>query len=103
MAHPGPRYHHRSNSKSKEWRKFIDTTTYLIAIFGPIAGLPQLYKVWITKDVTGVSAISWAAFTMIWIVWLMHAIIYKDRPLKINSIAWIILTSLIAIGALTYG
>ena len=40
------------------WKRFIDKAIYVIGIFGPIMTIPQLYKIYIDQNATGVSTIS---------------------------------------------
>lgn len=55
-------YHNRTKDKKERTNKFItfyDKFIYIVVIIAPITNFPQLFKVWLEKDASGVSAASW--------------------------------------------
>jgi len=44
-------------------KRFYDKFIYFVVIIAPIANIPQLLKVWIEKDASGVSSLSWFLFS----------------------------------------
>lgn len=106
-------YHHYSKRKhihlkkqhypSKDpFKRFLDNAVYIIIIIGILFTLPQVLKIWIGKDATGVSAISWAAYAFTSTYWLIYGIAHKEKPIIVNSAIWIALDMLIIIGTLIY-
>ncbi len=89
-------------SKNKLKRNF-DKLIYIAVIFGPIMTIPQLLKIWTSKNAAGVSFIAWASFSVISILWLTYGILHKEKPIIFMNLALIILQALIAISALIYG
>ncbi|MBU4069586.1 MAG: hypothetical protein KJ646_01240 [Nanoarchaeota archaeon] len=89
-------------SKNKLKRNF-DKLIYIAVIFGPIMTIPQLLKIWTSKNAAGVSFIAWASFSVISILWLTYGILHKEKPIIFMNLALIILQVLIAISALIYG
>lgn len=87
-----------NSSFNQGYDKFI----YLVAILGPLVNLPQLFKVWIEKDSSGVSVISWFGFSLISIFWLIYGFIHKDKHIIIMNVLLVVLQIIIAIGALIY-
>lgn len=83
-------------------KRFVDKLIYPVAIMGPVMTIPQFINVWIGKDASGVSALSWFSYSVLSIVWLIYGLLHKEKPIIITSIIWIILDALIAIGALIY-
>ena len=91
-----------SHSK-KFWKKRMDKIIYPIGIFGPIMTLPQLTKIWIHKNAAGISAISWIAYTICAVFWLMYGIIHKEKPIIFTYSIWIFLDVIIVFGTFIYG
>ena len=83
--------------------KIYDKIIYIAVFLGPILNMPQLFKIWITRDATGVSFVSWMGFSIISVVWLGYGILHKDKPILIMNFALMIIQALIAIGTLIYG
>jgi len=61
MVHDGPGLHHYHKRKrekfpvSHKWKRFMDKAIYGVGIFGPLMTLPQIGKIWIEKNASGVS------------------------------------------------
>ncbi|HUC89235.1 MAG TPA: hypothetical protein VMR45_00360 [Patescibacteria group bacterium] len=75
----------------------IDRLIYLAVIIGPLLTLPQVYSIWV-QDQKGVSVISWAAYLVVSLIWLIYGIKHRDKPIITVEIAWITLELLIIIG-----
>ncbi len=86
-----------------KWKRFIDRAIYVVGLFGPIMTIPQLSKIWIEKNASGVSAISWAAYLVVAIFWVIYGVAHKEKPIIVISSVWIILELLIVMGILLYG
>lgn len=76
---------------------------YVIGVFGPIMTIPQLITIWVEKNASGVSVISWSAYMVVAIFWLIYGIMHKEKPIIVTYILWLVLEILIVIGILLYG
>ena len=86
-----------------KWISLIDNLTYFVAIFGPIMTIPQVTKIWIDKNATGVSIISWVSYLIAAVFWLIYGIAHKEKPIIFANIIWIFLEILIITGTFIYG
>lgn len=86
-----------------KFKRLYDKFIYVIAILAPIANIPQLLKVWIEKDASGVSSLSWFFFSGISVTWLIYGILHKDKHILIMNAALMIIQALIAVGVIVYG
>jgi uncharacterized protein with PQ loop repeat len=80
----------------------VDALVYVVSFASPIFTLPQVWDIYIGQNATGVSPISWGAYTLFTIPWLAYGIVHKERILIINNCFWLFLNGLIFIGALMY-
>jgi uncharacterized protein with PQ loop repeat len=87
---------------SSSWKKFLDRIIYVVGILSPVLTIPQLLKIWIGQDVSGISFISWSWYLIASIVWLMYSIAHREKPLIISSVLWIIIEVFIVIGLIIY-
>lgn len=95
---------HLENFPSQnKWKKFLDKVIYAVGIAGPILVIPQAYEIWINKNASGVSIISWSGFVFLGIIWLLYAITHKEKPLIVTYIGFIIIQSFVVIGVIIYG
>jgi uncharacterized protein with PQ loop repeat len=82
----------------RSYDKFIS----FVAFVAPLSNIPQLNKVWIEKDVMGVSVISWALFSIISLIWLGYGILHKEKPIIVSNILWFFIQLSIVIGVTLY-
>lgn len=82
---------------------FIDKAVYFIGIFGVLIYIPQLTKIWIGKNVTGVSLVSWVGITIGSIIWFSYGIIHKQKPLIVVNFLLAVIQFIIVLGIYLYG
>jgi|TARA_Y100000034_G_scaffold33959_1_gene41619 MtN3 and saliva related transmembrane protein len=86
----------------KKSKRIVDKAIYFVAIIGPLMNIPQLMKIWVDKNATGISIISWVGFALTAFVWLIYGILHKEKPIILANIMYIILQIGIIVGALIY-
>lgn len=84
------------------FKRFYDNFIYVIAVLVPIANIPQLIKIWVEKDASGVSAVSWLFFSIFSVTWLIYGILHKDKHIWIMYSALIIIQTFIMVGSIIY-
>jgi len=94
---------HETYPHPNKFKRFYDKFIYLVVILAPITYLPQLLKVWVEKDASGVSSLSWLFFSIISAAWLIYGVLHKDKSILIMNAALIVVQALIALGGLWYG
>ena len=114
MAHHDPGLHHfhkrKRIYKKKEpyphpdrLKRVMDRLIYLVGIMGPVMTIPQLMQIWVERTAAGVSPISWGAYLIVALFWVMYGIIHKEKPIIIIYSAWVVLDIFIVAGTLLYG
>lgn len=66
-----------------------------IAIVGPLADIPQIYRILKFKTVEGISTLTYVFYFCLSAMWLVYGITHKDKPLIISSAMWMIMESVI--------
>jgi len=84
-------------------KRFIDRTIIFIAVAGPLMTLPQVLKIWMYQDASGVSLITWIAYLIMAFFWLGYGIVYKSKPIIIGNITFLIMKFAVVVGAWRYG
>mgnify|MGYP003420760740 FL=1 len=87
---------------SNRWKRYLDNIIYPVGILGPLMTLPQLWTVWSTKDVHGLSLFTWSAWIFVGIFWLLYGIAHKEKPIICSNIAWIVIELGVVVGILIY-
>lgn len=104
-AHKRKRVHQKQEPypHPNKLKRFIDKFIYIVAIFGMVMTIPQITKIWIGKNAAGVSAISWGAYLVGAVFWLIYGILHKEKPIIFTYSIWIFLEIFIIIGTVMYG
>jgi len=85
---------------SKKWVRFFDKYIYAFAFAGLVLTLPQIYQIWILRQASGVSLVSWSAYLAISFVWLLYGIGHREKAIIFTNFWWIVLDILIVAGVL---
>ncbi len=98
--------HHARKRKlamgSKKYQKsLMDHLIYLFAFAGPIMTIPQIYDIWIKRDMT-VNIITWTGYVIINMVWLAYGSIHKDKPIVYSNVLAIITNTLVVVGSMMH-
>lgn len=82
--------------------RFLDQLLVVLAIVGPLTGVPQLYTILQEKSAASVSVISWSLYIILTIPWIIYGFVHKEKPIVISSILWLVLDTAIVVAALAY-
>ena len=85
-----------------KWKNFLDKLIYLVGVSGPIMTLPQLYKIWIEQNASGVSLVSWSWYLIIAFIWSLYGIVHKEKPIIVTNALWIFIEIFIVLGIIIY-
>lgn len=92
----------RNRTKSSPFGNFIDTLVIVAALSQTIIWLPQILKIFSSKNVEGISSLS---ILMIWItsiIWLSYGLYHKEKPLIISASGVSVCTTIILISIALY-
>ncbi|PID32249.1 hypothetical protein CR970_01530 [Candidatus Saccharibacteria bacterium] len=100
----------RAKSKAKtKWRhqecphtSFIDRVVYIAAIIQPLTTLPQVYSIYSTRVVAGISLLTWVLYLLVGMVFLVYGIKHMLRPIILNQVLWSCLQISVIVGILLY-
>ncbi|MBI5457412.1 hypothetical protein HY971_01675 [Candidatus Kaiserbacteria bacterium] len=85
------------------WKRLLDKAVLGVGVIGPLASIPQVLKIYLTQDATGLSGISWGIWALLDIPWIAYGLVHRERPIIVAYSLWLTVNSLVFIGALMYG
>lgn len=105
MSFIGPHhaYHHKKHvhkKKPSSLVKFIDKSIYVVGILAVAANIPQLWTVWIEKNFSGVSVVSWAGFLIGSVFWFWYGLLHKEIPIVVINGFLILVQTGVVLGLL---
>lgn len=86
--------------KSKDFCSFIDRGVYGVGVLGVLVIIPQILKIWIDRDINGVSIITWIGFLIGAFFWFFYGLIHKEKPIIFTNLAVMIADLLVISGLL---
>jgi len=111
--HSGAQHHlhvrkriHKDKEKYPHPNKFkrnYDKLMHFIAVLVPVMALPQVFEIWYYKDAAGISILSFFSFFIFSILWLVYAVLHKEKPLIIMYSFLMLIHLSIVIGGFLYG
>jgi uncharacterized protein with PQ loop repeat len=86
-----------------KWINRLDKILLVIAVIGPIMNIPQALQIFLTKNASGVSFISFGCFAFFDLFWLTYGIVHKEKPLILAYILWFMTNIAVVTGIVMYG
>lgn len=84
------------------WKRWLDRAVYAAGILSPLMTIPQAMQVWETRDVTGLSLVTWGTYVVSSAVWTVYGIVHKERPIVLSNVLFFVLNGMITAGILLF-
>jgi uncharacterized protein with PQ loop repeat len=91
--------HHVQNKKVT--RK-VDQSMAFIGVVSPFATFIQVFHIFATKLVAGISLITWIIYVFVSACWVAYGFFYKDKPLMVVNSLSVCASFLIIVAYLIY-
>lgn len=82
--------------------KVYDRLMFVIGIASPIVTLPQVFDIYQSQKVEGLSIITWGAYTIFSGFWLVYGFVHKEKPIIASQLLLVPIQSCIVIGILLF-
>lgn len=92
----------QKNKYSKKTIALIDSLMGVVAVIHPLTATPQVYEIYSTQNVTGVSLLTWFGFMLLGFVFLAYGIVHNLKPIILTQTLWFAVDFAIVIGVLLY-
>ena len=83
-------------------RKAFDDAMYVVALVSPALTLPQVVLIWTQHQATGVSFITWLAYTLLSAIWLVYGFLQCQKPLILSQLCLLAVDSGVVLGLLIF-
>lgn len=86
----------------KSMVRTLDYIVYVAGFLGPAMTVPQIALIYATHDAGNVSALSWGAYALFDIPWVLYGMAHNERLITFTYSLWFFANMLVAVGALIY-
>ena len=90
-------------SRSNARMQLSDALGYLAATLTTVSFVPQAWRTWRTKDVSGISLRMYSIFTLGVAVWLAYGIVLGQVPMMVANSTGLILAGAVLVMRIKYG
>ena len=88
--------------KKSAWIRFLDKFLLVLAIIGPLASLPQIFKIYMTQSGGDISVFTYLALAVMNVPWIVYGYVHKEKPILIAYSLWLLSNIAVTIGAIIY-
>ncbi len=81
----------------------LDLLGLIATCFTTSSFVPQVWRTWKTRDVSGISLASYAVITVGLALWLAYGLLRDDLPLVVANSVMVVLTAAITLMKIRYG
>ncbi|GAB3763104.1 hypothetical protein GCM10028796_15990 [Ramlibacter monticola] len=74
-----------------------------LSVFTMAMTVPQVWAVWVERNTSGVSLLSWGAYLLSALLWFFYGLQKRDRTIWVACIGWILLDAAVVAGVLWRG
>ena len=74
-----------------------------MSVFTMIMTVPQVLAIWVGHQAAGVSILSWSAYLVSALLWLLFGIRRRDWNIYLPCLGWIVLDGAVIAGTVVYG
>ncbi|MFC1768833.1 hypothetical protein ACFLZX_03645 [Nanoarchaeota archaeon] len=103
MPHTALHIHQRIRKIDPKKIKLLDNICLITAILMPLTATPQIYKIWVYQNASGVSLLMWALYSILIIPMFFYSVVHRARPLIILNLMWFLFSIAIIVGVILYG
>ncbi len=97
---PNPALHESSGSlPASKMKRLLGA----FSIFTLVMSIPQAVTIWVTHRTTGVSLVSWIAYLLSAVAWLIYGLKKRDRNVYLPCLGWIAIDGAVILGILVNG
>ena len=91
---------HKDLTPPETW---IEKVLPFLSVVTMVMTLPQIYTIWVDREVSGVSLLSWATYLIAACFWFVHGLQKRDKAIYVACVGWVLLDAAVVVGVLFNG
>ncbi len=84
--------------KRLDMKSFVDKIIVFVAVIAPLTTIPQILKIYLEKQVAGLSLETWLMYTVFNVIWVAYGVFHREKPVIISSTLWFTVDLLVTLG-----
>ena len=87
---------------TSELMPHLERVIFAVGIVNPFTAIPQLYQIWGTHAVGGLSLVTVSAALLMSVLWTTYGLMTRQLVVWATSALWVAMNSAIAVGVAVY-
>jgi uncharacterized protein with PQ loop repeat len=83
-------------------KEALDVFIYPVAVFGPLALLPQVFTLYTSQSAGTLSLPTWLMLGLLNLAWLLYGAVHREWPIIVTNLALAFLNFAVVFGILLY-
>jgi len=93
---------HEEYPHHNKWKRILDTLLIVFAGVFPVTNIPQLFRIYVEKNVSGLSLTSWILYPIFTIPWIIYGFMHKEKLIMFAYTANFFILLAIVFGIVMY-
>ena len=81
----------------------LERVLRVLSVLTMLMTVPQVLTIWVGRNASGVSLISWASYLLSACLWFVYGVQKRDKTIYLACIGWILLDAAVVIGVIVHG
>ena len=90
----------KSTTQQPGHKDLLDRALPFLSAFTMAMTVPQVWAIWFRHQTEGVSLLSWSAYLVAAVLWLVHGLRRHDTTIWVACIGWVALDAAVVLGLL---
>ena len=82
--------------------KGLEKFLRVLSVFTMLMTVPQVLTIWVGRDASGVSLLSWLSYLFSACLWFVYGVQKRDKTIYLACIGWILLDVAVVVGAIVH-
>lgn len=82
--------------------RYVDNLVSIVAVIFPLTMIPQILEIWVYKNISGVSLLTWCLFLFFQIILVCYALVHKEKRLILMWSLWVVGEIIIITGLILF-
>ncbi|HKR81375.1 MAG TPA: PQ-loop domain-containing transporter [Candidatus Saccharimonadales bacterium] len=84
-------------------KRVINKAIFLVATAQPLGGIPQVIKLFTTRNAVSISISSWVIFVVFDLMWLWYGLANKQKAIVVSALLFTLMEGAVLVGGILFG
>jgi uncharacterized protein with PQ loop repeat len=87
----------------RDIKQLTERLALVVGVLQPLTTVPQIMLIEKTRDVAGVSVLTWLLSALSGLAFLVYGVVHRLRPVVVTQVLWFVLQMIVVIQVISHG